>query len=378
MSFPSLPYWALWKTGLATRDEFRRRYLSSVFIWNPIISLLICWCFTGGDDFLSDYWKALLVGSGVSHFCFAIIIAVRLLETKICEFANKPVPIHRTGWYFALSTTAMPLGVYVSWSFWRWFCSFFGSHWGPIVGGGYRTSVLLGTLISGLFFLFRSRAEAREQARLSELKMKQMENEHLKSQISALTAQMNPHLLFNALNTVASLVSTEPQKAESVILRLSDLYRGVLDSSRRTMHSLAAELEICRAYLWVENARFGDRLIADFDIDPSLPLENLNIPTMTIQPLVENAVRHGVSSRASGGRVRVSVTSDDETLRIRVEDDGVGLGKSSRKGSGSAIVNCRERLRLQYGGSAQLEVQNRKAGGTSALVVIPLQTGVNA
>jgi two-component system sensor histidine kinase AlgZ len=222
-----------------------------------------------------------------------------------------------------------------------------------------------------IFFLGRSRADARDAARAAELALKVAENQRLQAQLSALTAKLNPHLLFNALNTVAGLIPTQPAVAEQTVVRLAELYRGVLESMRRDTHSLAAELHLCEAYLDVEKARFGERLQSTVD-EGNEKIGSLEVPVMILQPLIENAVRHGLSSRASGGRVDVRARVIGAQLELSVEDDGVGLGSSSHVGSGTGVAMCRERLRLRYGEGASLDLGARKSGGTRVALRLPL------
>jgi LytS/YehU family sensor histidine kinase len=184
---------------------------------------------------------------------------------------------------------------------------------------------------------------------------------------------MNPHLLFNALNTVAALIPTDAARAEDTIVRLSELYRGVLESSRRTSHSLATELELCMNYLNVEQARLGSRLRTELIVDPAIDPVSVQVPVLTLQPLVENAVRHGIGPRASGGTIRLRIQSTPEAgLLVSVEDDGVGFGNSARRGSGTALENCRQRLRLGYGERGGLSISAGQSGGTTVQVRLPL------
>ena len=190
---------------------------------------------------------------------------------------------------------------------------------------------------------------------------------------------MNPHLLFNALNTVASLIHSNPNRAEEVVLQLSDLYRGVLRASGRATHTLQDELELCEAYLKIEQARFGERLSAKVFVVNEVDARSIQVPVLILQPLVENAVKHGVSPRALGGKVEVSVARQGRHIRVCVEDDGVGFGQSPHRGSGKAMVNCEDRLRLTYGEEARLEIGDANDDGSAASgarVVVTLPASV--
>jgi LytS/YehU family sensor histidine kinase len=223
-----------------------------------------------------------------------------------------------------------------------------------------------------LYAFQRLRSDARERAQAAEAQVKDHETAQLQARLSALTSEMNPHLLFNALNTVASLIHTDPEQAEDVVLQLSDLYRGLLRSSGAATHDLREEITLCRAYLRLEQARFGERLQADVGVDAAIGTQPILVPILVLQPFVENAVRHGISSRARGGRVSVSVRLRAPQVELSVEDDGVGLGHSTHRGSGKSMANCRDRLSLAYGSKASLDVTDRADGGTRVVILIPI------
>jgi LytS/YehU family sensor histidine kinase len=237
----------------------------------------------------------------------------------------------------------------------------------------YRFGAFIGTLLAGLFFLWQMLADAKRAALGAELSRERAERHEVEALLASLTAQLNPHLLFNALNTVAALIQTRPAQAEETLLRLADLYRGLLAATRRHEHTLEDELAICRAYLDVEQARFSDRLRVEVDIDARLDPSRLQVPVLLLQPLVENALSHGLADRASGGVVQVVATATEHQLVLSVVDDGVGLGHSPRTGSGVGIANTRQRLRLRYGANAALELSSPAAGGTQAVLRLPLE-----
>jgi LytS/YehU family sensor histidine kinase len=185
---------------------------------------------------------------------------------------------------------------------------------------------------------------------------------------------MNPHFLFNTLNTVASLIPADPPKAEQVVIKLSSLFQSILEATRKTDHSLKRELEFCRDYLDIEKARFGPRLTVRFKTEKNLNTEKIMVPVLLLQPLVENAVKHGISSRAKGGHIWIVASKRSGSLVLSVEDDGVGFGNSPYAGSGSALENCRKRLELGFGAEGRVEITARKGGGTKVLLHFPVVT----
>jgi len=361
-----LARWNRWGYAL------KASWLKAQFFWNPIITVGFTFLFTGFHHFWRKWLVSLLITMIVSNSCYGAVAIFRQCEIFWGKRRKKAPFVVSYSMYYAISCFTMPFGLYLAFRIAGVVVPLFGIEWESPDPAAYRTGILIGGLIAGGFFLVRSRAEARAGKQAAEVRVKDLENENLKAQISALTAQMNPHLLFNALNTIASLVPTDPQKAEDTILQLSELYRGVLMSSHQSTHSLATELELCRAYLAIENARFGSRLGVTFEVEPDLDTEKILIPVLTVQPLVENAVKHGLSNLARGGKIRLSVHTEGTQVNVRVEDDGVGLGNSVQRGTGSGIANCRERLRLTYGQTGRLDIHSRPEGGTAAWLTLPV------
>jgi histidine kinase len=183
----------------------------------------------------------------------------------------------------------------------------------------------------------------------------------LEARLRALTAQMQPHFLFNSLNTIASLVHVDPDKAEHTVERLSDLLRYALTSNERRLVTLGEELDVATDYLEIQRLRFGDRLRYRIEADPEARAER--VPPMLIQPLVENAIVHGLCDRKAGGEIVIRASRPNGALEVSVEDDGVGPGKSVHVGTGTGLSSVRERLALVFGDGARLETGPSSAGG---------------
>lgn len=202
----------------------------------------------------------------------------------------------------------------------------------------------------------REQAEAAERARA----------EAADARLHALQAQMNPHFLFNALNTIASLVRTDARAAEATTENLAAILRRTLDRSRSTMSTVEDEADYLRAYLGIEQERFGERLRVKWEIDPAaLPLR---IPPMTLQPLAENALKHGIGGRLEGGRMRIAARRAEDGVQLEVEDDGIGFAPDARDGTG--LGNLRARLATLYGDRASLTI-HRLPRGARVTVDIP-------
>jgi LytS/YehU family sensor histidine kinase len=206
----------------------------------------------------------------------------------------------------------------------------------------------------------------------SELRMERLERRFTEARLNALRMQLDPHFLFNALNTISAQVERDPRMARTMIERLGDLLRRSLDLRDKEEIPLAEELAFLDHYLAIQRIRFGNRLKIEIDVDPAV--RYTPVPCLLLQPLVENAIRHGLSPRASGGTIVVSVCAIDRLLQISVVDDGVGLpaGWSLEASPGIGLSLTRDRILGLYPGVGRLVVRPRAEGGTEASVTLPL------
>jgi LytS/YehU family sensor histidine kinase len=204
---------------------------------------------------------------------------------------------------------------------------------------------------------------ALEQARLA-VRAEQGASE---AQLAALQAQLSPHFLFNTLNTVAALVRTRPLAAERTVENLADVLRSTLTRSSTALQPLREEIEFLRAYLGIEQERMGERLKVIWSIAPETL--DASVPPFTLQPLVENALKHAIGNRLSGGTLRICAERADASLVLRVEDDGDGFPTGWREGVG--LKNLHHRLAAFYRGRALLQVQNGEQGA-KLTVTLPL------
>jgi signal transduction histidine kinase len=192
-----------------------------------------------------------------------------------------------------------------------------------------------------------------------------------RAQMRALQAQINPHFLFNTLNVLASLIHSDPREAERVTEDLAEIFRYALESTRLEWVTLEDELRFLESYLGIEKTRFGERLIYTIDVDKRL--RSARIPPMILQPLVENAVKHGIGSKLEGGEIRITCLEDGNRLSLSVEDTGMGLHNASKhSGAGIGLSNVRERLQHVYGGDATLRLEENFPSGTRVVVTLPL------
>jgi len=202
------------------------------------------------------------------------------------------------------------------------------------------------------------------------VKEAQLETRLIEARLRTLEAELHPHFLFNTLHAISSLVHTNPDSADRMISRLSDLLRLTFDRSGSAGVSLQEELEFLQKYLEIEQTRFQDRLSVRFDIDPDTL--DAEVPRLILQPLVENAIKHGVSPKPGSGLVQISSQRHGDRLWIEVSDNGVGLsaGARARLRSGVGLSNTRDRLQCLYGSAHRIEFSD-EAKGLAVRIEIP-------
>lgn len=200
-----------------------------------------------------------------------------------------------------------------------------------------------------------------------------------RSELKALKAQINPHFLFNALNSISALISSDPDAAQQTLERLAGIFRGTLLASEKGSVPFRKEMELVDAYLDVERARFGKRLSVEQSIDPGA--RDVPVPPLILQPVVENAVRHGISPTVEGGTVRIDAKLVDGALRIVVQDDGEGAGLIDLEemlAEGYGLRNVRDRLVTRFGPGEWFKFESSRETGTRVELVLPLLGGTEA
>jgi len=325
----------------------------------------------GGSKLTLGYWVAgeLMVFAFWSFFAPLILLVM------------KRFPIGRAGWlrsssvhlafycalaglytvhYWATDRILAPertgaLSKSFEWTFYVAASGAMVKYYAPILVGGY-IAIYYGRL--------------REQ----ELRTATLATELAQAQLRALKMQLQPHFLFNTLHSISTLVHTNAKGADRMIAQLSDLLRAALNADAVEFVSLRQELDLAEKYLAIEQTRFSDRLAVQFDIAPEAM--EIPVPYLILQPIVENAVRHGISKNVGRGTIAVQARADDDRLRVTITDNGPGIAESSgRIREGVGLKNTRARLEQAYAEGFELKLTRAGERGTAVELVVPSRTG---
>jgi len=235
--------------------------------------------------------------------------------------------------------------------------------------GEFRGSVLFAVFLTTLFAVtlpLKIWNNTRNEEKLES--QQRLLNE---ARLAALTRQINPHFLFNTLNSIASLIRTDPEQARTMIYRLSSILRSLL-RMRENLNSLREEMQFIDDYMGIELVRFGDKLRFVKEMDPNT-IDRL-VPSMVLQPLVENSIKHGLSSKVDGGMIRIRSRLEGGKLYLLVEDDGVGIPEAKLATlfeQGIGISNVNERLKVLFGNGYRMSIDSRPGHGTQTEIELP-------
>lgn len=244
---------------------------------------------------------------------------------------------------------------------------------GLVIWGLFGLMFYAATASVGLALSYHRRMRERERA------ASRLEAELVEARLNALRVQLQPHFLFNALNSVSMLVrSGESKTAVRMVARLSDLLRYVLETGNETIVPLRSEIDFVSRYLEIEQLRFRDRMNVVIEVDDAV--SDSPVPGLLLQPLVENAVRHGVAARAAHTGIVLQAQAVAGRLEIRLRDDGPGLppGFDESASDGIGLANTRSRLAYTFGADAKLTIATGAEGGTEVVLDLPLQGRAHA
>ena len=256
-----------------------------------------------------------------------------------------------------------------------------GSYLGSVVSGmspdilfeehGLIQLLFLGVMFGSIItYFFSSREQiAASQAQIQEEKIKRLTSEKkaAEANLKLLQAQIEPHFLFNTLSNVLSLLDTNPQKGKSMLVDFIQYLRASLSKIRQEQLTLGQEMDMIRAYLSIFKVRMGERL--QYKIDLPENLKAISFPSMLIQPLVENAIKHGLEPRVDGGKIRIRGTEKNGMLRLEVTDTGEGF--QQERDAGTGLSSIRERLQSMYGDRGRLILEENQPHGLKAIIEVP-------
>ena len=230
----------------------------------------------------------------------------------------------------------------------------------------YYLYVLIGWAMLGIAHALRTYTKFWERTLLSA----QLQARLARAQLQVLKMQLHPHFLFNTLNTISALIHSDTECADAMVARLGDLLRQTLEQSGGEEVPLRRELDIIESYLDIDRIRFGSRLDVTIDVEPEAL--SATLPCLLLQPLVENAIRHGLEPKVGTGHLSVRARRSGPWLRVQIEDDGVGLPANVDEGVG--LSNTRARLRQLYGEDHAFVLQGSAATGTCVTVEVPFRS----
>jgi signal transduction histidine kinase len=318
-----------------------------------------------GSAFLS-YWKAYQVSVVFAYSIgHALWITAQFIEPRVSAPGDEEDPRRRLtigGWYVVMAMIGSYTAAFIVHL--TLIPGFLGT------GRDWLTSGLFSVLFVGMFtginFARVFYRQAVDRARAVELTRAEL----AQAELRALRAQIHPHFLFNALNSIAALIAVNPAAAEETTTQLAEAFRYTLRASERERVRLGDELEFVRTVLAIEHTRFGDRLRVVEEIAPDT--EAIEVPSLLLQPLVENAIRHGIASRPEGGTVRIAARREGDRLIVTVEDDGPGMRDDSpARGEGFGLHSVRERIRIA-GPPHALDIESSPGAGTRVRLILPI------
>ena len=354
-----IAYFRRWKQG-PLRD------ILYTFIWNTLLGLLFFLAaaafrpaVVNWTNFVYNLMIVQVIGYSI-HAAF--LLGDGLGVCKLSRRSAFAAVLYYTG--------VCTLGVFVGYVLvanaldWRWFAWITNPRSIAMMG---ISSFLISVILASIFFSRERQARAEAELGAERLRGARVEREAAAANLRALQAQIEPHFLFNTLANVASLIDLDTAKAKRMLESFNRFLRASLAATRQERTTLGAEAELISAYLDVLQVRMGERLryCVDFPAD----LAGFELPPMLLQPVVENAIRHGLEPKVEGGELVVRASRGAGAVAIEVRDSGVGFGAATRGGLG--LTNLRERLELLYGKDAALAIGDNPGGGAVVTVRIP-------
>ncbi len=318
-------------------------------------------------------WQQVLGGALGDWYVVAILSWPALLLARHCPISRDRwmpgVAIHLLG-AIVFSGAFMVLRALVAkWQGWAAHHPIgFAEALHPLMVKTWHFNLIIYAVIVGVAQSVRFYRESQERS----VRALELEKRLAEARLMALQMQLNPHFLFNALNSIATLIHRDPKAADRMLIRLAELLRMTLDNTSSQEITLRTELSLLERYLDIERIRFGDRLT--FTLDVPAELQSARVPTLLLQPIVENSLRHGLGGVMKPGVVEVKASRHDGTLCLKICDNGKGLRPDQTQKDGIGLSNTRARLQHLYGIHHELVLQNRPEGGVVVTIELPFRS----
>jgi two-component sensor histidine kinase len=305
--------------------------------------------------------RSLGVGSLIWYVCF--------VSAPLFIWMSRRLPFDRRRWASSLAIHLVVVALLAVLTAWlQYFVTYRSASVGPPIGGYLKIGLITGTLPFLTVAAAAQALEARSRAHERDLESERMRGQLAESRLEALTAQLQPHFLFNTLQGISTLITRDPIAADKMLTNLSDLLREVLRRGEKREVELAEELRVLESYLDISRTRFGERLSITVDADDGA--RRALVPFFILQPLVENALHHGISSHAGAGSIEIAVRRNGDRLMVTVTDDGPGtVAPDTQRGIG--LANTTARLRALYGDAHSIELGRPVVGGFRVIVTLP-------
>ena len=355
-----IPYFQRFRPS-AARD------LLYTFIWNCLLGLSF-WLFAlavspSGDPIRMLYWNVVMANV-IGYMIHALFLAGSRVGLEAAARRSGGAGI--TLYYAGASSLGVVAGfslvsVFMDQPLQRWVAN---PRWVAIVA---FSCLLISAVLAAIFFARERSARAEAALEREKARVESVQREAALANLRALQAQIEPHFLFNTLANVASLIDTQPGLAKRTVESFNRFLRASLAATRSETTTLGDEAQLIGAFLDVLQVRMGQRLA--YQVDVPEPLRTFALPPMLLQPVVENAIRHGLEPKVEGGSVTLRAWAEDAAVVIEIADSGVGFAPTTRGGIG--LTNLRSRLRLLYGEATTLEIGENAPSGTIVRVRIP-------
>jgi signal transduction histidine kinase len=337
--------------------------------WLPLI-LMYWWVLLATTR---GMWPVIALASAIATAALPMLAGIVVWQLS----ARIPSPETKPGTFAAIHLL-LAFAFTIGWTGWQWLQMGLGRRHGAITTATARVAlpwqailgVVMYVLVAGIAYAVRQWLRARELALMAE----RADRLRAQAELASLRAHISPHFLFNTLHSVMALLRTDPALAEHALEHLSQLFRYVLklDRCQVELVPLEEEWDFAASYLWLEQLRMGERLVVIADIDEES--SQCAVPPFTLQPLVENAVRHGLAPKRGGGTVRVRAAERDGFVRLEVSDDGIGdSGRRQDNEEGLGVRAVRERLKAHFGDQATTTVDTAPDAGFRVRLAFPAE-----